>query len=128
MKIAFFGTPDFAIPSLAALCESKKHKVVCAVCQPDRPSGRGGKTMFSPVKEFALKHNIPVLQPEKISKEVELLDKYKPEIIVTCAFGQILKQNVLDYAEGARFSSDARGSYKDCHNYNRRNETRKGIA
>jgi len=99
MKVAFFGTPDFAIPSLRALFECKEHEVVCVVCQPDKPSGRGMDTIFSPVKKFATQHNIPVLQPEKISKEVELLDKHKPDIIVTCAFGQILRQNVLDYCK-----------------------------
>jgi len=98
MKIAFFGTPDFAIPSLELLVKSK-HKVVCIVCQPDKPVGRGGKIEFSPVKQFGLTHGIPVLQPERISNEVHILDKYKPDIIVTCAFGQILKQNVLDYCK-----------------------------
>jgi len=95
MKVAFFGTPSFALPSLAALVRSK-HKVVCIVCQPDKPVGRGGKIVHSPVKQFGLTHGIPVLQPERISNELHLLDKYKPDIIVTCAFGQILKQNLLD--------------------------------
>jgi len=99
MKIAFFGTPDFAIPSLRALLMRKKHKVVCVVCQPDKPSGRGMGTVFSPVKKFALEHKIPLLQPERISKELKLLDPYNPDIIITCAFGQILRQNVLDYCK-----------------------------
>jgi len=97
MKVAFFGTPAFAVPSLERLVKGKKHEVVCIVCQPDKPVGRGGKVEFSPVKQFGLTHGITVLQPEKISSEVGVLDKYKPDIIVTCAFGQILKQNVLDY-------------------------------
>ena len=96
MKVAFFGTPTFAIPSLEALVGSK-HKIACIVTQPDKPIGRGGKVAFSPVKEFGLAHNIPVLQPEKISRELHLLDPYKPDIIITCAFGQILRANVLDY-------------------------------
>ena len=96
MRVAFFGTPDFAIPSLRTLHESK-HQLVCVVTQPDKPSGRGGAVVFSPVKKYALENNIPVLQPEKISDNVKLLDKFKPEIIVTCAFGQFLKRNVLDY-------------------------------
>jgi len=95
MRIAFFGTPSFAVPSLEGLVRSK-HEVVCVVCQPDRAVGRGGKIEFSPVKQFGLTHGIPLLQPEKISDEVGLLDEFKPDIIVTCAFGQILKQNVLD--------------------------------
>ncbi|MCL2586886.1 MAG: methionyl-tRNA formyltransferase [Firmicutes bacterium] len=97
MKIAFLGTPGFAVPSLEALLKSR-HEIVCIVSQPDKPIGRGGKVQFSPVKEFALKHSIPILQPERISKEVEILDKYRPDILVTCAFGQMLRQNVLDYA------------------------------
>jgi len=99
MKIAFFGTPSFAVPSLEKLVMSGKHEVVCIVTQPDKPVGRGGQVQFSPVKQFGLDHGIPVLQPEKISNEVEVLDKYKPDVIVTCAYGQILKQNVLDYCK-----------------------------
>jgi len=96
MKIAFFGTPSFALPSLEALVNSH-HKVVAVVTQPDKPVGRSDKLVHSPVKKLALEHKIPVLQPKRISKELDLLDKYKPDIIVTCAFGQMLRQNVLDY-------------------------------
>jgi len=109
VKIAFFGTPDFAIPSLRALHESDKHDVVCVVCQPDKPSGRGAASLRaqakqSPVKQYALDNNIPVLQPEKISNPESLRGfaeaiPRRPDIIVTCAFGQILKQNVLDYCK-----------------------------
>jgi len=99
MRIAFFGTPEFAVPSLKALVNSKKHKVVCVVTQPDRPAGRGQDVVLSPVKKLALANKIPVLQPERISREVELLGPHKPDIIVTCAFGQILKQNVIDYCK-----------------------------
>jgi len=96
MKIAFFGTPSFALLSLEALLKSK-HEIVCIVSQPDKPVGRGGKIQHSPVKEFALKNNIPIFQPERISKELQVIYPFKPDIIVTCAFGQILRQNVLDY-------------------------------
>ena len=99
MKIAFFGTPDFAVPSLTALVKSKEHKIVCIVAQPDKPQGRGGKVIFGATKNFGLEHSIPVLQPERISNELSILDKYKPDVIVTCAFGQMLKQNVLDYCK-----------------------------
>ena len=95
MKIAFFGTPSFAVVSLEVLVKSK-HEVVCVVTQPDKPVGRGGRVEFPPVKKVALEHNIPVLQPHRISKELALLEQYKPDIIVTCAFGQMLRQNVLD--------------------------------
>ena len=97
MKIAFFGTPEFAVPSLLAVLGSR-HEVVCVVAQPDKPSGRGGgSVVVGAVKRCAMERGVAVLQPEKISKEVEILGAYKPNIIVTCAFGQILKQNVLDY-------------------------------
>jgi len=98
MKIAFFGTPIFAVQVLEELVKSKKHNVVCVVTQPDKPVGRGGKVIYTETKKFALANNIPVVQPEKISREVELLDLYKPDIIVTVAFGQMLRQNILDYA------------------------------
>jgi len=98
MKIAFFGTPDFAIPSLEALLQSP-HEIVCIVTQPDKPQGRGMHIAYSAAKKFGNAHQIPVLQPERISREVTILDPYKPDIIVTCAFGQILKQNVLDYCK-----------------------------
>lgn len=99
MNIAFFGTPSFAIPSLLALVKSKGFKVVCVVTGPDKPVGRGGKIQYSDVKRFALEHNIPVLQPERISRELHILDPYNVDCIVTCAFGQILRQNVLDYCK-----------------------------
>ena len=99
MKIAFFGTPDFAIPSLEALVNGNANEVVCVVCQPDKPSGRGQEVIPCAVKKFATEHKIPVLQPSRISNEIHLLDRFAPDVIVTCAFGQILKQNVLDYCK-----------------------------
>ena len=68
MKVVFFGTPDFAIPTLTKLIESH-HDVIAVVTQPDKPVGRNGKVVFSPVKQLALKHNIPVLQYEKIRRD-----------------------------------------------------------
>jgi len=98
MKIIFMGTPSFALPSLRALIKSG-HKVVAVVTQPDRPSGRGGKIKYSPVKEFALAEGIPVLQYQKISREgVEQLKALAPDIMVTAAYGQILSREVLDIA------------------------------
>jgi methionyl-tRNA formyltransferase len=98
MKVAFFGTPDFALPALAGILDSSRHQLVCIVTQPDKPVGRGGQVVFSAVKKFAIQHGIPFYQPDRINKELQVLDKYKPDIIVTCAFGQILNQAVLDYA------------------------------
>ncbi len=90
------GSPKFAADVLAGIIEH--HEVVCVVTQPDAAAGRGHQMRFNPVKQFAVEHNIPVLQPEKISKEAHLLQDYPADIIVTCAFGQILKQSVLDAA------------------------------
>ncbi len=90
------GSPQFAADVLAGIVD--KHDVVCVVTQPDTVAGRGHQLHISPVKQFALEHNIPVLQPQKISTEAQLLRDYQPDIIVTCAFGQILRQSVLDAA------------------------------
>ena len=90
------GSPRFAADVLAGIVEH--HQVVCVVTQPDTVAGRGHQLQMSAVKQFALERGIPVLQPTKISNEAELLRAYQPDIIVTCAFGQILRQSVLDVA------------------------------
>ncbi len=95
MKIIFLGTPDFSSNVLQALIDSK-HEVVGVVTQPDKPSGRGQKMIASPVKILAEKHNIPVFQPVRISKECEPLKALNADIMITAAYGQILRQNVLD--------------------------------
>lgn len=96
MRIVFMGTPEFAVPSLEILIENKLN-VVMVVTQPDRPKGRGYKVSYSPVKECALKYNIPVMQPVKIgsSESVEQLKMLKPDLFITCAFGQLLTNDVL---------------------------------
>ena len=97
MKIVFMGTPDFAVPSLEALIE--KYGVEAVFTQPDRPKGRGKKLAFSPVKEVAVRHNIKVLQPEKLKDDreaVEYLKDLRPDFIIVVAFGQILTKEVLD--------------------------------
>ena len=99
IKIVFFGTPKIAVKSLEYLNNSKDFEVAAVVTQPDKPAGRGKKLSMSPVKEFALSHNIPVFQPKSIRKEpgiLEELKKIKPDFFVTFAFGQILSQEVLD--------------------------------
>ena len=96
MRVVFMGTPDFSVPTLQALIDSK-YDVVGVFTQPDRPKGRGGKVQMSPVKELALKHNIPVFQPLKMRLDgLEPLKELAPDICVTAAFGQILSQEVLD--------------------------------
>ena len=92
MKVIFFGTPDFSVGTLEALVEAG-HDVVLAVTQPDKPKGRGGKMQFTPVKEAAMAHGIPVFQPKKVREE---LRKYNADIMVVIAFGQILPKEILE--------------------------------
>ena len=96
MKVVFFGTPDFAVPTLTKLIESH-HEVIAVVTQPDKPVGRNGKVVFSPVKQLALQHNIPVLQYEKIRRDgVAELINLNADIFVTAAYGQILSKEILE--------------------------------
>lgn len=97
MRVVFMGTPDFAAPALEKIIKAG-HEVILAVTQPDRMRGRGKEVSFCPVKECALKYNVPVFQPEKIkTKEaVEELKKYPADIFVVAAFGQILSKEILD--------------------------------
>ena len=90
------GTPDFAVPVLAALAET--HQVVGVVTQPDRPSGRGRRLAPSPVKQVALERGLPLAQPQSLRTPEAMvqLATWKPEVIVVAAFGQILRQDVLD--------------------------------
>jgi methionyl-tRNA formyltransferase len=99
LRVLFLGTPEFAVPTLNELIAFPKTEVVGVVCQPDRPAGRGNKVHVPPVKEVALKHGIPVLQPIKLAKEPEVVQAMReldPELIVMVAFGQILKKEVLE--------------------------------
>jgi methionyl-tRNA formyltransferase len=96
LKIIFAGTPDFAVPALAALIEAGHH-IVLVLTQPDRPSGRGMKLKASPVKELALQHNIAVFQPETL-KDVDTqtqLEKVKADVMIVAAYGLIIPTNVL---------------------------------
>ena len=97
MKIIFMGTPDFSVGTLEALIEAG-HEIVLAVTQPDKPKGRGKEMQFTPVKECAMKHNIPVYQPVKVRHPecIEELRKYNADIMVVVAFGQILPKAILD--------------------------------
>lgn len=94
MKVIFLGTPDFGIPALKKIMQ--KHRLLACVAQPDKVGARG-KVEFSPVKKFALEHNIPLYQFEKISRDgVETLTALAPDIMVTAAYGQILSQQIID--------------------------------
>ena len=97
MRIVFWGTPDFAVPSLRALL-GEAHEVVGVVTQPDRPAGRGRALRASPVKLLAVEEVMPVLQPERARGDefMAALRALEPELSVVVAFGQILRQEVLD--------------------------------
>ena len=98
MRIVFLGTPVFAVRSLENLLSSR-HEVLAVVTQPDRPVGRKMVLTPSPVKVCALSYGVKVLQYDKIRTQgVEDLKKLAPDVMVTCAFGQILSQEIIDIA------------------------------
>ena len=123
MKIIFMGTPDFSVGTLEALVEAG-HEVVLAVTQPDKPKGRGKDMQFTPVKEAAIRHRIPVFQPKKIREAscIEELKSYPADVMVVVAFGQILPKEILEMtpygcinvhaSEIPRGSSDSVGGYQ----------------
>ncbi len=88
MRIVYFGTPDFAVESLDAIMQSPRHEVCAVVTVPDRQAGRGQKVVFSPVKQYALDHNLPLLQPEKLRDPqfLEHLASYGADMFVVVAF------------------------------------------
>lgn len=98
MRILFMGTPDFAVASLSALLEAG-HDICGVFTQPDKPKNRGMKLQASPVKEFALAHDIPVFQPLKMrdGEAMGYIQERKPELIVVAAYGRILPGDILDY-------------------------------
>lgn len=97
LRIIFMGTPEFACPTLQMLID-RGEKVVAVVTQPDRPKGRGQQLQAPPVKELALQHGIPVLQPVKVRvpAALEELEAFRPDLIVVVAFGQILPKALLE--------------------------------
>ncbi|MCY6372358.1 methionyl-tRNA formyltransferase [Clostridium ganghwense] len=97
MNIVFMGTPEFSVPSLQTLIDEFGVKAVFT--QPDKPKGRGKKVAMSPVKELALKYNIPVYQPTRLKKEPEVIKELRnmePDFIIVVAYGQILPKEVID--------------------------------
>lgn len=96
MRIVFAGTPEFAVPPLAALCASR-HEVVGVLTQPDRPAGRGRKLATSAVKDFALQQGLPIAQPQTLrsAEGRESLVHWQPDVLVVVAYGLILPVEVL---------------------------------
>ncbi len=94
LKIIFMGTPDFSVPVLESLV--KKYKVKAIVTQPDRIAGRNGKLTKSPVKIFAEQHNMLVIQLNKIKEQYQEIIDLDPDLIITCAYGQILPEELLN--------------------------------
>lgn len=98
MRIVFMGTPEFALPSLRALVENG-YDVVMVVTQKDKPQDRGKEVKAPPVKQLAQALNIPVLQPDRLTREPDMVEAIRvtaPDLFITCAFGQMLPQSVLD--------------------------------
>jgi len=107
MKIVFFGTPDFAIPTLKKIMESK-HSIEAVVTAPDKERGRGRKVQFTPVKKFAVEHNIKVLQPVKFKDEnfINSLKNIKADLFVVVAF-RILPKEVFTIPPKGSFNLHA---------------------
>ncbi len=94
-KVVFFGTTDFSVAVLDALC-SESYRVAAVVCQPDKPVGRKRILEAPPVKKYAEEHGIPVLQPVKLSQEPETVLGLEPDLIITCAYGQLVPVSILN--------------------------------
>ena len=95
MRIVYMGTPEFAVNPLKKLDEN--YEVVMVVTQPDKEVGRKKEIRFSDVKKYALDHNIEVFQPEKIRTDYQRIIDANPDLIVTCAYGQIISKELLEY-------------------------------
>lgn len=97
MNIVFMGTPNFSLPTLQELFKSK-YNIQLVITQPDQPRGRGRKISPSPVKSFALEKGLPLLQPEKASNPqvVRTLSELNSDIFIVVAYGQILRENLLE--------------------------------
>ena len=109
MKIVFWGTPIYAIPSLNLLFNSD-HEIICVITQPDKRRGRGNKLIPSPIKEIADRQSIPVITPERITNNKEFLCQLKninADIYIVVAFGQILPKEVLDIPKFGCWNSHA---------------------
>lgn len=98
MKLAFMGTPEFALPTLQALIDARGHDVLCVVTQPDKPKGRGQHLQMPPVKLLAIEHGIPVVQPSKLKENPEFAALFKQldlDAAVVVAFGKMIPDEML---------------------------------
>lgn len=95
LKVVFMGTPEFSCPILESLIENCN--VIGVVTQPDKEVGRKKEIKYPPIKELAIKNNIKVFQPEKIRIDYQDILNLNPDIIITCAYGQIIPKAILDY-------------------------------
>lgn len=95
LKVIFMGTPEFSLNALEGLIENTN--VIGVVTQPDKIVGKNKMPSFTPIKSLALEHNIPVFQPVKIRREYQEILEMNPDIIITCAYGQIIPEVVLNY-------------------------------
>jgi methionyl-tRNA formyltransferase len=98
LRLLFFGTPGFAVPSLTALLESS-HQVAAVISQPDRPRGRGQKIQPEAVKRCAVEHHLPVIQPDRLTDGSLLADlrTFRPDLAVVAAYGRLLPQALLEF-------------------------------
>ena len=95
IKVVFMGTPSFAVPILEGLIEN--YEVVLVVCQPDRKKDRKGNVIIPETKRVAIGHNIPVFQPMRVKDEYQAILDYNPDIIVTCAYGQFIPSEIINF-------------------------------
>ncbi len=98
MRVLFFGTAEFAVPSLEALLADRRFEILAVVTQPDKPQGRGQRMVFSPVKQAALHAGLTVLQPRRVRSAdfLEQARSLQPDVLALAAFGQIIPQPLLD--------------------------------
>jgi methionyl-tRNA formyltransferase len=98
MRLAFMGTPEFALPSLQALTDSPAHRVLCVATQPDKPRGRSLEPQMPPVKELAMARGIPVMQPEKLRGNGQVLQAFKDldlDAVIVVAYGKMIPDEML---------------------------------
>lgn len=95
IKVVFMGTPDFSVPVLQGLIDN--YDVVGVVTQPDKEVGRHKEVLYSPIKKLAIENNIKVFQPEKVKEDYQGILDLNPDIIITCAYGQIIPEEILNF-------------------------------